>query len=402
MTTIKSILDTDLYKFSMSYAYFKLYPLAQGVFEFHDRANESWKEFPEIIEQFRLEVAKLTTLRLTDEEKEYCIKNIPYIPKTYWEWLTTFRFKSEYFEPWLDDENVFNCVAGLPDLPIYETTFYEIATLVIYSRLRNKYKGWDEKFNINKALSHFEDKLDYANRNNIPFSEFGTRRRYSFELQEEIIKLIKNKSLTCTGTSNVYLAMKYGLKPQGTVAHEFIMFHAAVFGYKRANYLSLEAWKDIYQGDLGTALIDTFTTPSFLRTLTKQQALLLTGYRQDSGDEYAIGNAIIKRLKEFNIDPKSKVLIFSNALSFDKARDLYEYFNGRIKVGFGIGTDITCDPLIDGFKPTNVVMKLKLCRLSEKDPWENCIKISDNIGKHMGNEKEFDIATYELHLMLIN
>lgn len=399
MTTIKSILDTDLYKFSMSYAYFKLYPLAQGVFEFHDRANESWKEFPEIIEHFRLEVAKLTTLRLTDEEKEYCIKNIPYIPKTYWEWLTTFKFKSEYFKPWLDDKNVFNCVAGLPDLPIYETTFYEIATLVIYSRLRNKYKGWDEKFNMDKALSHFEDKLDYANRNNIPFSEFGTRRRYSFELQEEIIKIIKKKSLTCTGTSNVYLAMKYGLKPQGTVAHEFIMFHAAVFGYKRANYLSLEAWKDIYQGDLGTALIDTFTTPSFLRTLTKQQALLLTGYRQDSGDEYAIGNAIIKRLKEFNIDPKSKILIFSNALSFDKAHDLFEYFNGRIKVGFGIGTNITCDPLIDGFKPTNVVMKLKLCRLSEKDPWEKCIKISDNIGKHMGDEKEFDIATYELHLV---
>ena len=398
MTAVKSILDTDLYKLSMSYAYFSLYPLAQGVFEFQDRAKESWEEYPEIVEQFKMEVAKLTNIRLTDEEKEYCIKNITYIPKTYWEWLTTFRFKSEYFKPWLDEDYVFHCSSGEPDLPLYEETFYEIATLVIYSRLRNKYKGWDEKFNMKKALARFEEKIDFANRNNIPFSEFGTRRRYSYELQEEIIKLIKEKSLTCTGTSNVYFAMKYNLKPQGTVAHEFIMFHSAVFGYKRANYLSLEAWKNVYRGDLGTALIDTFTTPSFLRTLTKQQALLLTGYRQDSGDEYAVGNAIIKRLKEFGIDPKSKLLVFSNALDFDKANEIYEYFNGRIKVGFGIGTNITCDPMIDGFKPTNVVMKLDTCRLSDKDPWEKCIKISDDIGKYMGDEKEFEIAIHELHL----
>ena len=103
-------------------------------------------------------------------------------------------------------------------------------------------------------------------------------------------------------------------------------------------------------------------------------------------------------MKEFGIDPKSKLLVFSNALDFDKANEIYEYFNGRIKVGFGIGTNITCDPMIDGFKPTNVVMKLVICRLSDKDPWEKCIKISDDIGKYMGDEKEFEIAIYELHL----
>ncbi len=267
-------------------------------------------------------------------------------------------------------------------------------TVYIYKNVDQNKQALIDAFNLALEEELHESPAEYV----LVFQMLNWVSELSKPKTPRADKLIKEKSLTCTGTSNVYFAMKYNLKPQGTVAHEFIMFHSAVFGYKRANYLSLEAWKNVYRGDLGTALIDTFTTPSFLRTLTKQQALLLTGYRQDSGDEYAVGNAIIKRLKEFGIDPKSKLLVFSNALDFDKANEIYEYFNGRIKVGFGIGTNITCDPMIDGFKPTNVVMKLVLCRLSDKDPWEKCIKISDDIGKYMGDEKEFEIAIYELHL----
>lgn len=107
---------------------------------------------------------------------------------------------------------------------------------------------------------------------------------------------------------------------------------------------------------------------------------------------------IIARLKEFGIDPKSKVIVFSNALDFDKAKDIYEYFNGRCKVAFGIGTNLTCDTGIEGYKPANIVMKLSQCRLSSKDPWEKCIKISDDLGKHMGDDFEFEIAKHELHL----
>jgi nicotinate phosphoribosyltransferase len=196
----------------------------------------------------------------------------------------------------------------------------------------------------------------------------------------------------------VNFAMKYGMVPIGTFPHEWVMFHSGVFGYKRANYLSLEDWITVYDGALGTALIDTFTTRSFLHTLTMKQAKLLDGFRQDSGDEKEVGDAIIARLQEFGIDPRSKVIVFSNALNFPKYKEVADYFRGRVKVSAGIGTNITCDPGIEGYKAANIVMKLSRCRMSAKDPWEKVIKISDDLGKHMGEELEFNIAAHELHL----
>ncbi len=393
---IRSILDTDLYKFSVSNAYFQLYPLAEGTFKFNDRAKESWKD-TNFLEDMKIEITKLSSTYLTLEEKNWCIEHIPYIPSNYWEWLSTFKFDPDKVNMWLDEDGVFQC--EVTD-NLYKVTLYEIVVLATYAELRNnfmkdKIKGLGD---INKISSIIEHKIDFANTNNIPFSEFGTRRRFSSNVQEIILNTIKNKSLTCTGTSNVYYAMKYDMTPSGTFPHEWMMFHAGVFGYKRANYLGLEDWIKVYDGNLGTALVDTYTTDSFLRTLTRKQAHLLSGFRQDSGDEYQVGNKIIKRLKEFNIDPKSKVIIFSNALDFDKANDIKEYFGNRVKVGFGIGTNLTCDPGIAEYKPANIVMKLSQCRMSNKDPWEKCIKISDDLGKHMGDDFEFTIAKHELHI----
>lgn len=192
--------------------------------------------------------------------------------------------------------------------------------------------------------------------------------------------------------------MKYGVKPIGTMAHEWIMFHAGCFGFKRANYLAMEDWINVYDGNLGIALVDTYTTESFLHTLTLKQAKLLDGMRQDSGDEYKVGNMIIDRYKEFGIDPRSKTIVFSNALNLDKWRDISRYFDGKIKISAGIGTFLTCDPGIEDYKAANIVMKLTRCRLSSKDPWENVIKISDDFGKHMGNPELFEIAKKELQL----
>ena len=393
---IQSILDTDLYKFSTSHAYFQLYPLAEGTFKFIDRAKEDWRD-TDFLQDVKLELNKLAFLHLTNEEKEWCTAHISYIPENFWEWLSTFRFEPSKINISLDEEGVFQC--DVTD-KLYKVTFYEIAVLATYAEVRNKYmsKKIANLGLIPDVRQILVNKLRFANQHNIPFSEFGTRRRFSSAVQDTVLETIVEKSLTCVGTSNVYYAMKYNMVPSGTFPHEWMMFHAAVFGYKRANYLGLEDWIKVYDGNLGTALIDTYTTDSFLRTLTRKQAHLLSGFRQDSGDEYVIGNKIIKRLKEFNIDPKSKVLVFSNALDFDKANDIKEYFNGRIKVSFGIGTNITCDPGVPEYKPANIVMKLIRCRMSNKDPWEKCIKISDDIGKHLGDEKEFEIAKYELHI----
>ena len=388
---ILSILDTDLYKFSTSNAYFQLYPLAEGTFKFNDRAAEVYDG--SFLEEFKKEIRSLEALSLTEEEFAYVTGRVRYIHRNYWEWLRGFRFEADKIQASLDAEG--HLQIEVTDL-LYKVTLYEVPLLAIVAELRNRFKG--VALDKDKALALLDSKLDYANEHGLVFSEFGTRRRFSADLHDAIVAHLKKRCKVCSGTSNVYFAMKYGLTPIGTFPHEWVMFHSGVFGYKRANYLSLEDWISVYDGALGTALIDTFTTGSFLRTLTMKQAKLLDGFRQDSGDERIVGDAIIARLKEFGIDPATKVIVFSNALTFPRYKDVVDYFRGRVKVSAGIGTNITCDPGIEGYKAANIVMKLSRCRMSAKDPWEKVIKISDDTGKHMGDDHEFEIAAYELHL----
>lgn len=392
---IKSILDTDLYKFSVSYAYFNLYPLAEGTFTFTDRRREKWPEESrkKIAARFGDELDILSGMSLTEHGVKWCKENIPYIPGTYWEWLSSFRFDKSAVKYGFDDDGVFFC--EVTD-SLYKVTLYEIMVLAAYSEIRNEILGvqLDEK----AAERLICEKLVFANENNITFSEFGTRRRFSSRYQEIVMSCLERYSSTCSGTSNVYYAMRYGMKPTGTFPHEWVMFHGACFGYKRANYLSLEDWIKTYRGDLGTALVDTYTTDSFLHTLTRQQALLLSGFRQDSGDEFKVGDNIIKRLEELGVDPKTKTIVFSNGLDFRKAGKVNEYFRNKCKPAFGIGTNLTCDIPELNYKPANIVMKLSKCRLSPKDEWERCIKLSDDEGKHMGYSQEINCAKFELRL----
>ncbi len=389
---ILSILDTDLYKFSTSNAYFQLYPLAEGTFTFNDRGKEIYDE--DFIKDLKAAFADLAKLALSDREFNYVCSRIKYVARNYWEWLRGFRFEADKIICGLDDEG--HLQIEVTDL-LYKVTLYEVPILAIVAELRNRRLG--AQADKARALSLLDAKIAIANESELAFSEFGTRRRFSSDLHEAVVARLKERCPKyCAGTSNVYFAMKYDLIPVGTFPHEWMMFHSGVFGYKRANYLGLEDWIKVYDGALGTALIDTFTTASFLRTLTLKQAKLLDGFRQDSGDEKVIGDMIIERLEEFGIDPRTKLLVFSNALNFEKYRDVAAYFKGRIKVSAGIGTNLTCDPGIPGYKAANIVMKLSRCRMSAKDPWEKVIKISDDFGKHMGDSLEFSIATHELHL----
>lgn len=389
---ILSILDTDLYKFSTSNAYFQLYPLAEGTFKFNDRAGEVFDEA--FLSALRDEFAHLERLSLTEEEFAFVTGKIRYIHRNYWEWLKGFRFEADKIEAQLDADG--HLQIQVTDY-LYKVTLYEVPILAIVAELRNRCRG--VQVDTALALKLLDRKIALANENGLLFSEFGTRRRFSSELHEAVVRDLKEKCPKyCAGSSNVFFAMRYDMTPIGTFPHEWVMFHSGVFGYKRANYLSLEDWIKVYDGALGTALIDTFTTRSFLRTLTMKQAKLLDGFRQDSGDEKEVGDAIIARLKEFGIDPASKIIVFSNALTFPKYKAVADYFRGRVKVSAGIGTNLTCDPGIPGYKAANIVMKLSRCRMSAKDPWEKVIKISDDQGKHMGDDREFDIASYELHI----
>lgn len=387
---IYSLLDTDLYKLTLSNAYFQLYPNAEGTFTFNDRNGEVFDEvFLELLKQ---ELSRMCQLKLSKEEFEY-LNTIRFLHTNYIEWFKNFQFDFSKINVYLDEEKHLHI--EVTD-KMYKVSLYEVPILATVAECRNKYLGI--KIDLNKVLDILDKKINFANEHQLYFSEFGTRRRASGHLHDAIVRRLKERCpIYCVGTSNIYFAMKYGMMACGTQAHEWYMFHAGIGGFKTANLDSLNDWQKVYHGDLGIALIDTYTTKSFLHTLTLEQAKLLDGFRQDSGDEFMIGNMIIDKLREMRIDPTSKTIIFSNALNFEKYLEIAKYFKGRIKVSAGIGTNLTCDLGIDGYKAANIVMKLSKCRYSPRDFWDNVIKISDDLGKHMGNPKLFDIAAEELH-----
>lgn len=384
---IKSILDTDLYKFTTSYAYMKLFPNAMGTFQFVDRDNTKYTD--EFVREFKMELCNMSRLALTLEESMFMSK-CRFIPKMYWEWLSSFRF----------DPNVVSvCTDVLGHLHIevtdhlYKATLYEVPILALVSELRNKMLGYTA--DINEVIDRLIPKIKLSNEYKIKFSEFGTRRRFNFNVQKQVVDYIAHNSQYCTGTSNCYLAMLYGMKPMGTHPHEWFMFHGAQFGYKHANYLALENWVKVYDGDLGIALTDTYTSGAFFNNFSRKHAKLFDGIRQDSGDEYQFVMKAIARYKGLGIDPSTKTIVFSNALDFEKAKDINEYCRGRINASFGIGTNLTNDT---GNPPANIVMKLSLCQMSEGKPIYDCIKLSDDLGKHHGNKKEVDLCMKELDL----
>jgi nicotinate phosphoribosyltransferase len=364
----------------------KLYPEAEGTFSFCDRNNTVFDST--FLVDLKLELAKLYSLSLTIGEKQWCIEHIPYIPEVYWEWLKGFHFDYDKIIFWLNENNHLHI--EVTD-KLYKVTLYEVPILAIISELIGKKQGF---VNISEAIDKLDSKINLANEYKLKFSEFGTRRRYSSALHDIIVQRLKEKCpVNCVGTSNVYFAMKYNMTPIGTFPHEWIMFHGAIWGYQEANYLGMRDWVRTYDGNLGIFLMDTYTSKVGLKNMSLKFAKLFDGVRQDSGDEYKIGNEVITRYKELGIDPTTKTIVFSNALNFNKYLDIHNYFNGRIRVSAGIGTNITNDT---GFTPANIVMKLSKCRINKNQEWRNCIKISDDLGKHLGDNKEFEIAKYQL------
>ena len=385
---IKSILDTDLYKFTTSYAYMKLFPDAEGEFEFCDRANTVYNE--DFLEILRMEFASLSMLKLTKDEFDFVNSEIRFIPQCYWEWLKSFQFSAGKILVNLDEEGHLHI--NVTD-KLYKVTLYETPILAIVSEARSKWMSLIvDMEQVKTALNH---KIALSNEFRLKFSEFGMRRRFSYNVQDVICECLSEKAQFCTGTSNVHMAMKHGMKVIGTHPHEWFMFHGAEFGYKRANYLALENWVNVYDGDLGIALSDTYTTDVFLQNFSRKHAKLFDGVRHDSGDPFKFVTKVINRYKELGIDPTTKTIIFSNALDFELYKEIAEYCGNRIRCAAGIGTNLTNDC---GHRPSNIVMKLKRCRMNQRQPWFDCIKLSDDEGKHMGPIKEVEICKHECNI----
>ena len=385
---IHTILDTDLYKFTTSYAYIKLFPYAMGTFSFKDRDDTAYTDT--FLKELQKAVDSLAQTVLTAEELEYMTRHCRFLPRVYWEWLSSFRFQPEKVSIHLDEDRHLNI--EITDY-LYKATLYEVPLLSIVSEIKNRSLG--NVADMDGILCKLSEKVALSNRHQLYFSEFGTRRRFSFEVQDKVIDRLKEAAEYCTGTSNCHFAMKYGMKPMGTHPHEWFMFHGAQFGYKHANYMALENWVNVYDGDLGIALSDTYTSGIFLSNLSRKQAKLFDGVRCDSGDEFDFTDKLVARYRELGIDPTTKTIVFSNALDFGKALDIQEYCRGKIRCSFGIGTNLTNDT---GFKPSNIVMKLTQCKMNVNQEWRECVKLSDDAGKHIGSEAEVRACLYDLRL----
>lgn len=391
-TMIVSMLDNDLYKFSMGHYYQCIYPEASGTFTFKDRNNLVFDEG--FLEYLKEEFRKLSYVQLTDEECEWAIANIPYIPRHYWEWLKTFRYDNNKINVWLDEDG--HLQINVTDV-IYKVSLYEIPILAIVSESYYKYHNIERAEREKGVYPVLEQNCKIAEENDFTFIEFGTRRRYSYTTEALVCKYLSEKSKNCVGTSNVHLAKEWGMKPIGTLAHESIMATAAHTSPKEANYIMMENWSKVYDGNLGTFLTDTYTVDEFLRQFSRKLAKLFDGVRHDSGCPFEFGEKMIEKYKSYNIDPMSKTIIFSDALTFEKCAELKKYFEGRIKVSFGIGTNLSNNVYDnDGnrIKPMNIVCKLTKFQVNPRQPVYGCVKLSDNPIKAMGNPRDIEVYKY--------
>ena len=388
MAIIRSILDTDLYKFTTSYAYSKLFPRAFGEFEFVDRNN---LHFPAGFDKLvRRELESMADLFLTKEEELFLKNKLPYLPPTYIDFLKGYRFDPAEVEVEMTDGKLSIRSSGL----LYRITFWETPILAIVSELYFREMG------VTPDVEYMErrliEKATLMREHGIVFSLFGMRRRFSFGVEDRITELLKlHSGSNFFGTSNVYLAYKHNLNPSGTHPHEWVQFHGSIYGYKMANYMAMENWINVYDGDLGTVLTDTFTTDVFLRNFSKKHAALFTSLRQDSGDPFAFTDKAIRRYEELRINPKLKYIVFSDSLDVEKALKIKNYCGDKIGASFGIGTNLTNDVGNENV-PLNIVMKLFRCKMTEKESWQHCIKWSDVDGKHTGSPDEIKLALQTL------
>ena len=391
MAIIQSVLDTDLYKFTTSYAYSKLYPRAYGQFRFIDRGKTTYPQG--FAEELKKEIQEMSKLALTKDEASFLYRELPYLPPTYIDFVRGFRFDPEEVKVEQDAEGHLSIIAeGL----LYRVTLWETPILALVSELYYKMLGaqpdmeYTERTIISKARKLAE--------HGITFSMFGMRRRFSAAIEDRVTELLKEHAAGYLfGTSNVYYAYKHGLRVSGTHPHEWIQFHGAMFGYKMANYMAMEDWINVYDGDLGTVLTDTYTTDVFMRNFSKKHAMLFTSLRHDSGDPLQFTEKVIARYRELRVDPTIKYIIFSDGLDPERAIEIANYCKGRIGASFGIGTNFSND-VGHGVRPMNIVMKLWKCKMTEKERWNPCVKLSDVDGKHTGEPEEIELAQRTLGL----
>lgn len=375
---VVSLLDTDLYKFTMNQVMFHKHTDLCGEYLFKCR-NKGVVFTPEMLQEINEQIDHLCTLTFQPDELDY-LRSIRFIKPDYVEFLRLWHPIRDYVTTKLTEDGELKAkVSG----PLFSCMQFEIYLLEIinevYFRMKYNYADLFEA-----AIPRLVEKVDAfrSGKYTFKFAEFGCRRRLSRAFEDLAVKTFAQQTHNMVGTSNVYLAKKYGLTPIGTYAHEYIQMYQGIPKIPLAytNYYALKDWYAEYKGDLGTALTDTITTDLFLLDFDRSMCNNFTGVRHDSGDPYEWGEKIIRHYEKYGIDLRTKTLLFSDSLNFDKAQALYDHFKDRTKVSFGIGTFVSNDA---GVEPLNIVIKLQSVNGNP------VAKLSDAPGKTMCQDENY-------------
>ena len=385
---LTSLIDNDFYKITMQNAVIKRFPYAQARYAFINRGEHA---FPEGFgDALRREVDAMASLVLTDAEKRYLEVTCPYLDPTYLDFLAGFRFNPAEVIIEQSGSELSVAIEGL----WYRTILWEVPLMALISELWYRLRGV-ERDDDETVEARTRAKIEQYQRLGLKIAEFGTRRRFSFDVHDRVVGALRHHGGEAfSGSSNVLLAMRHGVKPIGTHAHEWFMFHGARFGFKMANSLALEHWVDVYRGDLGIALTDTFTSSAFFESFDKKFAKLFDGVRHDSADPIDFAASTIAHYEKLGIDPRSKTIIFSDALTPEKVERIQSFCQGRVGMAFGIGTNFTNDV---GVEPMNMVIKMVEAR-PEGQHWLPVIKLSDVPDKHTGDPEMIALAKRVLAL----
>ena len=393
---INHFTDNDAYTFSCQYYVLQTYPRAEVEYTFFDRNKTRYpKGFGELVKE---QLGLMPHVMITSEEIAFMKRKMYYLPEWYFTFLRGYRFNPHEVSVSQDEE-------GHLDISVrgkwYSTIMWEMPILSIVSELMHTLRGEIERYDPKNEHERAVRKTKEILRNGIVLGDMGTRRRLSFDHHDMVIRSMKEVyeqegydedgvhypwTGRFTGTSNVYFAMKYGLTPIGTMSHQLIEFEENVSGVFECNFNVMRKFSDVYDGDNGIYLYDCFGDRVFFNNLSKRMAMMFVGLRVDSGIEEEQTEKIIEKYKSLGIDPSTKQVVFSNGLNIKRAIELHRFVDGRMQDSYGMGTFLTCD--VENCEPMNIVVKLTRSRITENREWHDCVKLSCDKGKTLGNPEK--------------
>jgi nicotinate phosphoribosyltransferase len=390
MTHEQSILDDDLYKFTMQQAVLECYPDAWGTAEFISRKPTPINQ--DFVTALKLGVQNMRNLRLQSFEREWFGRACPFLKPSYLGYLQGYQYDPTEVTITAPDKAdlTLQDVKIKLNAPWHKFILWEVKLLALISK--TYFQTVDKKWTYDGQEEQIIRKGRMLSEAGCVFADFGTRRRRSFETQDLVVRnLVKFPG--CVGTSNVYLAMMHNTKAIGTMAHEWIMGVSALESLRYANRYALQNWNRVYNGDLGIALTDTFGTAAFFEDFDKQLARLFDGVRHDSADPFEFTDKVVAHYKKLRIPTNEKTIVFSDSLDCELCLRLKKYCDERnIRCSFGIGTHLTND--FAGSPALNIVLKLRSMRRNKDSQEIQVVKLSDVFSKATGEADALRVAMW--------